>query len=83
MTENPEKTPLLHSVQRIGTSEKNDGYFLINDSVQVQYVETDGEITMNLNYNEEDITEQEAYDLAAELLKQTFKLYENDNNVSE
>ena len=59
---------MIHSLERIGTKENHDGWFKINNAVAVKYVTKDNEMYVELKYDDEMVTEQEAYNLAEELL---------------
>ena len=81
-TETQEETSLIHTVQRIGTPENNEGWFLINEAVQVRYIDSEdkfGGMTMDIDYNDKDITEKEAIALAEELLKQTMHMFKEES----
>ena len=70
---------MIHKVERIGTEDNAEGWFEINDSVQVQYIgDEDGGITMNLNFDDTIITEAEAIELGNELLRKTLNLYKGN-----
>ena len=59
---------MIESIERLGTADDNEGYFLINNKVKVRYNE-DG--TMDLEYN--DMEENEAINLAEELLEKSLQ----------
>ena len=60
---------MIHSLERIGTADSHDGWFKINNAVAVKYVTKDNEMYVELKYDDEIVTEQEAYNLAEELLE--------------
>lgn len=57
-----------------------EGEFLINDSVKVSNLKVEDEgVTYTVDYNEEDLTEQEAIDMVEEMLMTAIENYKVKN----
>ena len=72
---------MIYKLERLGTVEDNNGSFLINEAVKVKYVvdtqiingkEQEG-LRADIDFNESDITEAEAQELAQELITKIIK----------
>lgn len=60
---------MIHKIERLGTEKEAEGWFLINELVKIRYVEDDEGLRADIEFDEEIITEQEAQELANELIK--------------
>ncbi len=62
---------MIYKLARIGTHDENDGVFLINDSVNVKYTQIGDDVDIGVNFEASEITEDEAFELAFELLRKS------------
>lgn len=69
---------MITSIERIGSEKNHDGWFLINKHLNVQYITEikDGKegVTINMNFDDKVMTEDEAYELAEHVLKESIEL---------
>jgi len=69
---------MIYSVERLGDENNHDGWFRVNDSIEVQYVDDGNDnLKANINFNEEVITEQEAEELANEFLQEVLNYFKS------
>lgn len=65
---------MITSIERIGSDENHDGWFLINKQLQVKYTQDkEGKIVSELNFEPDVLTDQEAHELAEELLQESIQ----------
>ena len=69
---------MIYSVERLGDENNHDGWFRVNDSIEVKFVQGENdELRANINFNEEVITEQEAEELANEFLQEVMNYFKS------
>ena len=71
---------MITSIERIGTQEDHDGWFLVNKHLQVRFNESNDGLTMDINFDDDILTDQEANELANELLQESINTAKKIHN---